>query len=78
MLCKQLDDLEQYTCRTNIWLFGIPEPTGTDPEDTEEKAIDFFANQLGITVSFTPYKPFPPYWQERWYTQADHRSTYAS
>ena len=51
MLREQLDDLEQYTRRTNIWIFGIPEPTGTDPEDTDAKAIDFFANQLGITVS---------------------------
>ena len=51
MLREQLDDLEQYTCRTNIRIFGIPEPTGTDPEDTDVKATDFFANQLGITVS---------------------------
>ena len=51
MLREQLDDLEQYTRRTNIRIFGNPEPTGTDPEDTDAKAIDFFANQLGITVS---------------------------
>ena len=51
MLCKQLDNLEQYTSRTNIRIFGIPEPTDTDPEDTDAKAIDFFANQLGTTVS---------------------------
>ena len=51
MLCEQLDDLEQYTHRTNIQIFGIPELTGTDPEDTDAKAIDFFANQIGITVS---------------------------
>ena len=51
MLCEQLDDLEQYTHRTNIRIFGIPELTGTDPEDTDAKAIDFFANQIGITVS---------------------------
>ena len=51
MLRKQLDDLEQYTRRTDIQIFGIPEPTGTDPENTDAKAIDFFANQLGITVS---------------------------
>ena len=51
MLREQLDDLEQYTRRTNIRIFGIPEPTSTDREDTDAKAIDFFANQLGITVS---------------------------
>ena len=51
VLREQLDDLEQYTRRTNIQIFGIPEPTGTDPEDTNAKAIDFFAYQLGITVS---------------------------
>ena len=51
VLREQLDDLEQYTRRTNIQIFGIPEPTGTDPEDTNAKAIEFFANQLGITVS---------------------------
>ena len=51
VLREQLDDLEQYTRRTNIRIFGIPEPTGTDPEDTNAKAIEFFANQLGITVS---------------------------
>ena len=51
VLREQLDDLEQYTRGTNIRIFGIPEPTGTDPEDTNAKAIDFFANQLGITVS---------------------------
>ena len=51
MLRDQLDDLEQYTRRTNIRIFGIPKPTGTDPEDTDAKAIEFFANQLSITVS---------------------------
>ena len=51
MLREQLDDLQQYTCRTNIRIFGIPEPTGTDPKDTNAKATDFYANQLGITVS---------------------------
>ena len=51
LLSKQLDDLEQYTRRTNIRIFGIPEPTGTDPEDTDKKAIDFFTKELGITVS---------------------------
>ena len=51
MLHEQLDNLEQYTRRTNIRIFGIPEPTGTDPEDTDAKAIDFFANQFDITVS---------------------------
>ena len=51
MLRDQLDDLEQYTRRTNIRIFGIPEPTGTDPEDTDAKAIEFFANQLSITLS---------------------------
>ena len=51
VLREQLDDLEQYTRRTNIQIFGIPEPTGTDPKDRNAKAIDFFANQLGITVS---------------------------
>lgn len=51
LLREQLDDLEQYTRRTNIRIFGIPEPTGTDPEDTDKKAIDFFTKELGITVS---------------------------
>ena len=51
MLLEQLDDLEQYTRRTNIRIFGIHEPTGTDHENTDAKAIHFFANQLGITVS---------------------------
>lgn len=51
MLREQLDDLEQYTRRTNIRIFGIPEPTGMDPEDTDAEAIVFFANQLGVTVS---------------------------
>ena len=51
MLREQLDDLEQYTRRTNTRVFGIPEPTGTDPEDTDAKAIDFFTNQRCITVS---------------------------
>ena len=46
VLREQLDDLEQYTRRTNVWIFGNPEPT-----DTDSKAIDFFANQLVITVS---------------------------
>ena len=50
MLREQLDDLEQYTRRTNIRIFGILEPSGTDPEDIDAKAIDFFANQLGTTV----------------------------
>ena len=51
MLREQLDDLEQCTRRTNIRIFGIPEAKGTHPEDTDAKVTDFFANQLGITVS---------------------------
>ena len=42
MLREQVDDLEQYTHSTNVRIFGISEPTGTDPEDTNAKAIDFF------------------------------------
>ena len=42
MLGEQVDDLEQYTRSTNIRIFGISEPTVTDPEDTNAKAIDFF------------------------------------
>ena len=42
MLREQVDDLEQYTRSANIRIFGISEPTGTDPEDTNAKAIDFF------------------------------------
>lgn len=51
MLREQLDDLDQYTFRSNNRIFGVPEPSGTDPEDAVTKAFDFFANQLGITVS---------------------------
>jgi len=51
MLREQLDDFEQYTHHTNSRIFGTPEQTGTNPYDTDAKAIDFFANQPGITVS---------------------------
>ena len=37
MLREQLDELEQYTRRTNIRIFGIPKPTDIDPEDTARK-----------------------------------------
>ena len=55
MVREQLDDLEQYTRRTNIRIFGIPEPTGTDPEDIDKKAIEFFSNQLGKPYMETAY-----------------------
>lgn len=50
MLRQQVDDLEQYTHRTNIQISEISETTDTDPEDTTPKAIDFSGNQLGITT----------------------------
>ena len=47
-----IDDLEQYTRRTNVRIYGIPEsPTSIEPEDTDTLAINFFTVELGVDVS---------------------------
>ena len=51
-ILQQIDDLEQYTRRTNIRIYGIPESTDEDSEeDTDSKAINFFSKELGIDVA---------------------------
>ena len=50
-LLEQIDDLEQYTRRTNVRIFGIPEAAGDVRENTDDLAINFFANELGIQLS---------------------------
>ena len=47
-LKDQIDDLEQYTRRTNIRIYGIPE---TEEVDTDNLAINFVHNELGIQIS---------------------------
>ena len=48
-LLEQIDDLEQYTRRTNVRIFGIPEAAGDVRENTDDLAINFFANELHNT-----------------------------
>ena len=48
---ERIDEHEQYTRRTNLRIFGIPESTGGDPEDTDSLVMNFFTNELGIEVS---------------------------
>ena len=50
-LTCQLDDLEQYTRRTNIWIYGIHESNveNADPrEDTDNLAMNFVKEELGV------------------------------
>ena len=49
----QLDDLEQYTRRTNIRIYGIPESNveNADPcEDTHNLAMNFVKEELGVDL----------------------------
>ena len=50
-LLARIDDLEQYTRRTNVRIYGIPESNSSEPEDTDSLAINFFAEELGISIS---------------------------
>ena len=52
-LTCQLDDLEQYTRRTNIRIYGIPESNveNADPrEDTDNLAMNFVKEELGVDL----------------------------
>lgn len=52
-LTCQLDDLEQYTRRTNIRIYGIPESNvkNADPrEDTDILATNFVKEELGVDL----------------------------
>ena len=46
----KMDDLEQYTRRTNLRIYGIPE-AGKQPEDTDQLTIDFVKSELGVEIS---------------------------
>ena len=46
----KMDDLEQYTRRTNLRIYGIPE-AGEQPEDTDQLTIDFAKSELGVEIS---------------------------
>ena len=50
-LLECINELEQYMRCTNLRIFGIPESTIGDPEDTDSLVMNFFANELGIEVS---------------------------
>ena len=50
-LLEQIDDLEQYTRRTNVRIFGIPEAADDVKENTDDLAINFFASELGVQLS---------------------------
>ena len=50
-LLDKIDDLEQYTRRTNIRILGIPEDNDKGPENTDDLAINFCAQELGINLS---------------------------
>ena len=49
-LAVQIDDLEQYTRRTNIRIYGIPESTDAS-EDIDALSTNFFSNELGIDLT---------------------------
>ena len=49
---SKLDDLEKYTRRTNVRIYGLPESSNSsEPEDTDNLAINFFATELGVNIS---------------------------
>ena len=48
-LVNKIDDLEQYTRRTNVRIFGIPESDNN--EDTDDLAIKFLSSELGVQLS---------------------------
>ena len=47
-LSAELDNLEQYTRRTNIRLYGIPE---NEEENTDVLAMNFFKDELNVPVA---------------------------
>ena len=51
-LAAQIDDLEQYTRRTNIRIYGIPESTDAS-EDEDALSTNLFSNELGIDLTPT-------------------------
>ena len=49
---SKLDDLEKYTQRNNVRIYGLPESSNSsEPEDTDNLAINFFATELGVNIS---------------------------
>ena len=47
-LSQEVDDLEQYTRRTNVRIYGVAEQT---EENTDNLAIDFFKSELNVDVA---------------------------
>ena len=47
-LSQEVDDLEQYTRRTNVRIYGVAEQP---EENTENLAIDFFKSELNVDVA---------------------------
>lgn len=47
-LSQEVDDLEQYTRRTNVRIFGVAEQP---EENTDNLAIDFFKSELNVDVA---------------------------
>ena len=47
-LSQEVDDLEQYTRRTNVRVYGVAEQT---EENTDNLAIDFFKSELNVDVA---------------------------
>ena len=61
-LLDQVDDLEQYTRRTNLRIYGIPETsTGSNPEDTDSLVVDLLATEFGAISRHT--RSVVPCWE---------------
>lgn len=45
-----LNEIQQYSRRNNLRVFGVPEPTQGVVEDTDTVLRDIFLNQLGVEV----------------------------
>ena len=47
-LSQEVDDLEQYTRRTNVRIYGVAEQP---EENTDNLAVDFFKSELNVDVA---------------------------
>lgn len=50
-LIKYTDSLEQYSRRSNIRIFGVPEASGQQVENTTDVVLNLFSEKLSITMN---------------------------
>lgn len=51
LLANQIDELEQYTRRTNIRIFGIPEDSSEIRENTDKIVTEFIKKELDLSLT---------------------------